>query len=215
MAEVRLEIEAPASEWYVQLSTEHPADVLNLLTLYDEGSRLLGVFEVETTDLDDLQGTLDEISSIIDYEVIHTDEGFAVIKYIVTESLVYSATVASGILPPASVRVQDGVMSVEIKMPHNQLSDAVTAIEAVGGSCELLSVSGTGGAAGLLTDGQHQFVTEAVRHGYYDTPRRCTLSELAALLDVSPAAASTMAHRAEERIVKEFVQRADGSLPSE
>ena len=39
---------------------------------------------------------------------------------------------------------------------------------------------------------------------FHDTPRRCTLTELAKKLDVSTATASNVLHRAEEQIIKEF-----------
>lgn len=91
-------------------------------------------------------------------------------------------------------------------MPHGQLSQTITALEEVGASCELLSLSRTAAAEHLLTTPQHQFVGEAVQCGYYDTPRRCTLTELASKMNVTPAAASTMAHRAEERIVKAYAE---------
>ncbi|MFC6723730.1 helix-turn-helix domain-containing protein [Halobium palmae] len=209
MVNARLEIRPPATEWYVRLSTEHPDDTFTLLTIYDEGSHFLGIFEVETADLSALLTTLNEIEAITEFEVLHADDGFAVVEYSVTESVVYSTTVRSGTLPPASVTVQNGVMLVEIKIPHDRLSGVIAAIRAIGGSCELLSLSRSGGIEGLLTTAQQRFVTTALEYGYYDTPRRCTLTELASVLEVTPAAASTMAHRTEERIIKEFVQGAE------
>ena len=212
MVNARLEITPPASEWFAQLSKEHPEDEFTLLTLYDAGPHLLGIFEAETTALPAVLDTLGEIESIITSDLVHTTEEFAVIEYSVTESRVYSATVASGTLPPASVTVRNGVLLVEITMPHDRLSGTIEAIETIGGSCELLSLSRAGETDGLLTDAQRRFTIEAVKHGYYDTPRQCTLTELASVLDVTPAAASTMAHRAEERIIKEFIQGTEGSL---
>lgn len=212
MVNARLEIIPPADEWYVRLSTERPNDRFTLLTLYDEGSQFLGIFEVETADLPAVVATLNEIESITEFEVLHSDDGFAVIEYTVTESVVYSTTVRSGTLPPASVTVRDGVMLVEIRIPHDRLSGVIAAIRAIGGSCELLSLSRTDGIEGLLTAAQQRYVITAVKHGYYDTPRRCTLTELASVLGVTPAAASTMALRAEERIIKEFVQGTEGTL---
>lgn len=213
MVTARLEITPPASEWFVQLSTEHPNDEFTLLTLYNDGSDFLGIFEAETDDPAALLDTLNDIEPITGCELRHTTEGVAVVEYSVTESLVYSATVASGTLPPASVTVRDGMLLVEIRMPHDRLAGTIEAIEAIGGSCELLSLSRSDGVDGLLTAAQQRFVTEAVKQGYYDTPRTCTLTELASSLDVTPAAVSTMAHRAEERIIKEFIQDIDGRLP--
>ena len=57
----------------------------------------------------------------------------------------------------------------------------------------------------LLTDRQWEFVTEAVERGFYDTPRNCTLTELAGEFDINVSAMSRLRHRAESRIVTAFV----------
>ncbi len=59
----------------------------------------------------------------------------------------------------------------------------------------------------LLTDRQQELITKAVEKGYYDTPRDCTLTELAEEFDVNPSAASGVLHRAEETIIKEFIEK--------
>jgi predicted DNA binding protein len=61
------------------------------------------------------------------------------------------------------------------------------------------------GAPTLLTDQQRRLLVTAVELGYYDTPRECTLTELAEKVDLAKSTASVTLHRAEERVVKEFV----------
>ncbi|WP_238717448.1 helix-turn-helix domain-containing protein [Natronorubrum halophilum] len=60
----------------------------------------------------------------------------------------------------------------------------------------------------MLTERQWQVVTEAVARGYYDTPRECTLAELAETFDVDKSAVSKLLQRAERRLVKKFVTEA-------
>nr|WP_241434697.1 helix-turn-helix domain-containing protein [Natrialba asiatica] len=43
-------------------------------------------------------------------------------------------------------------------------------------------------------------MTEAVERGYYETPRNCTLDDLAETFDSHNWAASRLRHRAESRI---------------
>lgn len=212
MVKAKFRIVPPSEEWFVQLSTARPEDDFTLQTVYDDETELVGIFEVETDDLPALRRTLESIDRIRSHEVLHADDEFAVVQYTTTESIVYSATIDSGMLPPASVTVKDGVMLAEVTMPHDQLSQTITALEESGASCELRSLSQEVDTEHVLTPSQHEFVVEAVRHGYYDTPRRCTLTELAAAMDVTPAAASTMAHRAEERIVKAHVEHLEADL---
>jgi predicted DNA binding protein len=57
----------------------------------------------------------------------------------------------------------------------------------------------------LLTDQQRRLLVTAVEMGYYDTPRECTLTELAEEADLAKSTTSVTLHRAEETVVKEFV----------
>lgn len=52
--------------------------------------------------------------------------------------------------------------------------------------------------------------SEPLDKGYYDTPRQCSLTDLADTLDVSKSTASIVLHNAEETIIKEFFAEAVG-----
>ncbi|TKX55445.1 helix-turn-helix domain-containing protein [Halorubrum sp. SP3] len=56
-----------------------------------------------------------------------------------------------------------------------------------------------------LTEAQRELVFEAVRAGYYDTPRRCTLTELAEANEIAKSTCSETLHRAEGRVMRRFV----------
>lgn len=72
--------------------------------------------------------------------------------------------------------------------------------------CEILSLTQSPDPVELLTERQRQFVTEAIKRGYYDSPRGCTLTEFAGAFDVNKSAASGILHRAEGRIIREFMK---------
>lgn len=64
---------------------------------------------------------------------------------------------------------------------------------------------GTAETESLLTDRQRQLLDAAVRMGYFEVPRRCTLAELATGVGVDKSTASTVVRRGEGRIVKWFL----------
>lgn len=88
---------------------------------------------------------------------------------------------------------------------HDQLSKYTDELAAADIPYRILSLTQSYDSNELLTDRQWQVITEAVECGYYDTPRSCTVTELATSFDVHKSAASRVLHRAESRIVKEFV----------
>jgi hypothetical protein len=67
-------------------------------------------------------------------------------------------------------------------------------------SCDEESIETTG-----LTDEQHQAMERAVERGYYDIPRRITLKELAADLEISHQALSERLRRANRNLITNAV----------
>ena len=64
----------------------------------------------------------------------------------------------------------------------------------------------------LLTDSQRDLVLTAVERGYYDTPRECSLTDLADHLDMAKSTVSETLHRAESAIIKEFVAELEADI---
>jgi predicted DNA binding protein len=58
-----------------------------------------------------------------------------------------------------------------------------------------------------LTPGQDEVLKMAVALGYYDTPRGCTIEDLAEAFGVSKAAAHKRLKAAENKIIQEFAGR--------
>ncbi|WP_241881432.1 helix-turn-helix domain-containing protein [Halorubrum sp. Ib24] len=59
----------------------------------------------------------------------------------------------------------------------------------------------------VLTETQRDLVRAAVEAGYYDTPRECTLTELAADRDIAKSTCSETLHRAEGQVLRRFVEK--------
>jgi hypothetical protein len=63
----------------------------------------------------------------------------------------------------------------------------------------------TAESSDLLTQRQRELLTAAVEAGYYETPRACTLTQLADQLGMAKSTVSETLHRAEGRVIREFV----------
>jgi len=111
---------------------------------------------------------------------------------------------AVGLPIESTVEVVDGRATVTVVGDRDR-------IEAFGrrlaGDGVTVGVAATGGddPDRTLTEAQRELVFEAVRSGYYDTPRRCTLTELAEANDIAKSTCSETLHRAEGRVMRRFV----------
>lgn len=64
-----------------------------------------------------------------------------------------------------------------------------------------------GSAKSQLTDRQRTVVATAIDHGYYDSPRGCTVAEVAAALDIAPGTAAEHLRKAEATVVRHVLGR--------
>lgn len=188
------------------LSTERPDDEFRILAALPSADSIQVVLEVQTSDTEAIVRQLDEAPWLPSYDVLHADEQTVLIQYSHQFlPTLHRALLSSGPLLQYPLTLRDGWVTSDITTSHEQLSQLKDAFEAEDIQYEIGSVTQSTDPTDLLTDRQRRFITAATERGYYDSPRECTLTELAATLDVSKGGASRTLHRAEGRIIKHFL----------
>lgn len=206
MARVQLKINAAAQEdWLAAVSTEFSDAEFNILASHTTDDGLLGIVDVTTPDGDAIVRHFGDAPEVRSYEVVHTDEQTVLIQYVIPVPDSYRAVRASGNLPRFPAVMRDGWLFVEHTASQERLSQYTDELAAADITYQVLSLTQSYDPTELLTDRQREFITEAVARGYYDSPRGCSLTELAETFDVNKSAASGVLHRAEGQIVKQFV----------
>lgn len=188
-----------------RLPIQYPNDEFRILSAYPHEDGLLVILEAKTSDPAVVEHLFDGAPKAPPYEVLHADEGTVLIQF----SLPFipppfRALFSSGNLPQFPYTLEDGWMICELTTSHERLSQFRDELEATGFRFGVEWVRQSLDPTSLLTDRQHRFMIEAIERGYYDTPRRCSLTDLASAIDVSKSTASVVVHNAEETIVKEF-----------
>ncbi len=221
MPVVRMAITPPEESYLTELPVDSPTTSVRILALCDLGTHSRGILEIRPPG-DELQSVvrfLESREAIVSGEVLYAGTDIGLIQYTTWEPIVYFAALEAGATPVFPVEVRNGQLLIEGLMSYNRLSRFEEALEAIDASCDIRLIKQSSNVDtikqsfdvdDLLTARQQQFILEAIEHGYYDTPRQCTLTELAESLDVTKGAASSLLHRAEERIVKEFVASLSG-----
>ncbi len=209
MPQIRVRIDGTAvNGWMATTSTEFPEAEFRMLAtqLRDEGA--LVILEVLTSEGDAVVRRFENTPEVGSLEVLHRDEQSVLIQFVTTSSKSYDPLFRSKNVSVYPTILRDGWFSVRLVGPHERLSEYTAELAAAGIPYRVLSVTQSYESSELLTKRQWQFVTEAVERGYYDTPRGCTLTELADAFGVHKSTASRLCHRAESRIVKAFVSEA-------
>jgi predicted DNA binding protein len=107
------------------------------------------------------------------------------------------------------VELSNGTLTWEVTAPSERLSELGTQLRALGLSFTIDYIQQDVADEQLLTDAQAQIVETAISEGYYDTPRTCSLTELSDSVDRAKSTVSETLHRAESKIITEFVGSPD------
>jgi predicted DNA binding protein len=213
MPRVRLKIKLPRDS-LVQYSIEHPESEFRMLSSRRTENRLQVVVEATSLDSIALIRTLDDAPEIRSYDVLHDDKQRVLLQIETEEHAPRAAARSVGMLPQYPMVLRDGWQTIETITSWERLSQLKVEFEANYVSFEILSVTQPVEVTDLLTDRQWEVLTEAIARGYYNTPRGCSLTDLATTLDVSPSAVSGILHRAEEQIIKAFAANAEPGTKS-
>jgi predicted DNA binding protein len=215
MPRVWLKIKLPRDS-LVEFSIDHPDDEFRMLASHRMEDGLRVVVDAETSDSEDLCRTLDEAPEMRSYEVLRTDQDGMLLQLEASEHAPRVAARTAGMLPQYPMILRNGWQTIETITSWDRLSQLKAEFEQADVAFKVLSVTQSVEMTDLLTDRQWEVLTEAITRGYYDSPRDCSLTDLADALDVNPSAVSGVLHRAEEQIIKAFAAKSkqvDGFNP--
>jgi len=208
MPQARLHITLPDSVWVGAVSGEYPDvrfRVLAALPSDDESG--VGLLELEGQDLPSVVGAIERDEGVSSLDLLESSPESVLVQFTTTQPLLLLSMRDAGIPLELPIVIEGGTATVDITAPHEQLSALKTQFDMLGVDFDVAYLYETTSTERLLTDRQEEIVASAIEHGYYDTPRTSTLTELAEELDIAKSTLSETLHRAEGRIVKQFGER--------
>lgn len=209
MPRVRMKVEPHGS--LAEFSATHPDVELRLQAGWRDEEGYLSITETDVSDAEVVRSHFDDAPEVHSYEVVHADDELLVIQAKIVNPDPHRAARESGTLPRFPLTVRDGWIHNDLAISHEQLSRFTAELEAAGVRYEIVSITQSVDVSKLLTERQYEFAIEAIERGYYDSPRRCSLTDLADALGVNKATASGILHRAEGQLIKQSVlDRSDG-----
>jgi predicted DNA binding protein len=205
MIHAQFRIRLPDETWIADVSRAYPDATFELLSGMptDDGAVELGA--VSGSDVDAAVDAIRDHDAITSYEKLDAESGRVLGRYETTDRALYEFAAGPSLTPEFPVVVQNGWFEFELTGTRQTFDRFRSTLEEGDVDYELLSLVGSDSPSNRLTDRQQEVLEAAVRMGYFDVPRECTLAELAAELDVDKSTASGIVRRAEERIVKPFV----------
>jgi predicted DNA binding protein len=213
MPYAKLTIDLPEAIWIGEISREFPAVTFRVLSAVPSGDAGFGLLEIESESMPAVLDALEDRSGVSSVELMQRSEDTAIVQFETSEPLLLLSIQQSGAPLELPLTIRDGQAVIELTASRDRLSEFGRQLETFGMSYTLNRVYDATDTPDLLTDQQRRLLVTAVEMGYYDTPRECTLTELAEEVDLAKSTTSVTLHRAEETVVKEFVvERLDVAL---
>lgn len=205
MPRARLTITLPGGVWVRDVSTAFPDARFRVLAALPDGETGVGLVAISGPDVPAVVEATAAHDAVTALDVLgrHGDE--ALVRFETDAPILLFPARESGVPIEPPVEIRDGTATLDVTASRARLSALGDQLRAFDLDFRVEYVHRSLAAEPLLTDTQRALVTAAVEHGYYDTPRETTLTELAEAVGIAKSTASETLHRAEGSIVKQYV----------
>ncbi|MEF8775287.1 MAG: helix-turn-helix domain-containing protein [Haloarculaceae archaeon] len=206
MPRAKLTLVIPAGVWIGDISRNHPGARVRILAAIAEDGAGVGLAEVTAPELCPVISEISGREEVTDIDIFARRANEAVVQFETDEPMLLMPLKDAGIPLEMPFDIEAGEVTWELTAPQHRLSALGDQLAAFGIEFTVEYVRQYVVTERTVTDRQRRLLLEAVERGYYDTPRECTLTELADGLGIAKSTCSEILHRAEEAVVKQFVE---------
>lgn len=206
MTQARLTVTLPEHIWIGDVSRKHPAAVFKIMTAVPDSGAAFALLKLQTTTPDALLSAIDSHEAIAELSVIQqTDQEVTIQVETTSPPLLHLSAQASGMPIEFPVEISDGKATVDVTGSHERLSELASQLRNFDLGFSIEYIQERLHTTQLLSETQQELVLKAVELGYYDTPRDSSLTDVADAVGIAKSTCSETLHRAEETMIKHFI----------
>lgn len=202
-------IQLPEGMWVRDLSERFPRATFRLLSGFPTGERAVELGEVVADDPETVVTAMREHPAIENYNLLESANRRALGKYESLDTDLYEFARLSSLPVEFPIEVTNGWYEFDLTGTQAEFDGFRETLEDLGARYELQSVVSDPGTEQLLTDRQREILETAVREGYFEVPRECSLADLAERVGADKSTVSTVLRRGEANLVKRFLTGPD------
>lgn len=218
MPRAKLRISIPDTTWIHDVSVEYPETTFRVIAVMSGEGSGIALLEIRTPDPVPIIVAIERRDDVTDFDLLWKRDETTTVQVETTDPLLLFPILKAGIPLQTPFEITDGTATWEITTSSERLSGLGEGLDEAGVEFDIDFVHDEppDPTEGLLTDRQREVLLAAIKQGYYDTPRRTTLTEVSESLDVSKATGSDVLHRVEGKVLKWFVEEylTSGELPA-
>lgn len=205
MPYAKLDITVPNEVWISDLSRNNPDTRFRILAATANNATGFARIEVIGSNAENVSERMRSSEAVTDFEVLERAPDRRRVQIETTVPVLLTAIQTAGIPLEFPVEIMNGELALEVTVPQRKLSKLSETLDQFDISYSVERIQQDTESDKLLTDRQQFLVREAIERGYYDSPRRITLVELAEKVDIAKSTCSEMLHRAEGQVLKRFL----------
>jgi predicted DNA binding protein len=213
MAQATLSITMPEQVWMWQVPRGYPDTTFRVLEAVPGTGSGFALVRLTGSEVAGVIEELDDHPQISGLSTAGRTDDEATVHFRTTAPLSLFSAREAGIPIEQPIEIRNGEARLDVTGSRDKLAAVVDRLEEVGLRYRVDRFQDRPDERQLLSDRQLEVVVAAVEAGYYDTPRRCSLTELAGRLDIAKSTCSETLHRGEEAVIKQFVDGLPGEAP--
>ncbi|WP_255198744.1 helix-turn-helix domain-containing protein [Halorarius litoreus] len=207
MPRAKLTLRIPEGVWIGDISRRHPDSTFRILSALPAEAGGVGLVEVESDGVEAVLAAFRANDEVTEAHCLHRADREALVQFETTNPLLLLPVQGSGVPLELPFEIREGKARWTVTAPHDRLSALGDQLTAFDIPFDVEVVSEVTPAESLLTETQRDLVERAVVAGYYDSPRTCSLTELAEQVDAAKSTVSETLHRAEGAVMKAYLDR--------
>lgn len=205
MPEAKLQLEVPERVWMGELTREYPTAMFRVVAVMPDEGRAAALTEVTSSHLEELLERMRNYETVCELTVLNRSTERALIQFETTLPLLLLPARNSRIPLETPFEVSNATAIWELRASRERLSNLADQLDDFCISFTVDYIQYDIGEEQLLTDSQEEIIEQAIQMGYYDTPRACSLTDLADEVGRAKSTISETLHRAEGKIIKEHI----------
>ncbi|SEH66309.1 Predicted DNA binding protein, contains HTH domain [Halopenitus malekzadehii] len=205
MTQARLVVEMPDGPWVADISRAHPDATFQVLAALPGDGPGFALVWISASDLDGVLEDMRDHAVLTDMSVMQRTDTEATVQFETTAPMLLVAAKRSGIPIEMPIEIRDGEATIDVTGAHDRLSELGRQFQELEMDFRVEYIQERLQPSQVLTETQQRLLLTAVELGYYDTPRECSLTDLAEHVGIAKSTCSETLHRAEEEIIKRFI----------
>ncbi len=207
--QVKFTFPIPEKKWLAKFSRSYPLLQFRLLSMLplskNQGYCLL---QIEGTNLDKFWEDFAPIYEEKKFNLIFKDEKSIALNIVIEDTWVLNLIMEAHAVLNFPITIHDGIVLLELIAPrtkieqmfnHSNWKQLDISIKQIGQYC----------ATSVLSPRQSEILTKALANGFYETPRKISLSEFAKDFGISPTALSGNLRRISKKLGENYLNSFD------